>query len=62
MTQYVGIIQQGLVLGQKAIVSGTAKGMIQRQVEEAAKKLNDAQRGFGDAWVPVVLPVEQEDY
>lgn len=62
MTQYVGIIQQGMPIDQKAIVSGTAKGMIQRQTVEAAKKLNDAQKGFGAAWTAVVLPVKQEDY
>jgi hypothetical protein len=62
MTQYVGIVQQGMVLDQKVIVSGSEQGMIQRQADEAAKRLNDAQQGFGEGWTAVVLPVEQEDY
>jgi hypothetical protein len=57
MTQFVALIQQGMVLDQNVVAVGDDEAALQTQATEAAEKLNNEQTGFGEGWTAVVLPV-----
>lgn len=57
MTTYVALIQQGMVLDQKALAVGEDQNQLQAQAEKAAQTLNSQEQGFGEGWTAVVVEV-----
>jgi hypothetical protein len=57
---FVAIVQQGMVLDQRAVAGCRNEADAQAEADAAAKKLNDEQTGFGEGWNAVVLAVEMK--
>lgn len=58
MTQFVALIQQGMILDQQALAVGEDEQALQAQANAAADKLNSEQQGFGEGWTAAVVPVK----
>jgi hypothetical protein len=58
MSQYVALVQQGMILDQKVVAYGPDQESVLAQAEQAATLLNSAETGFGEAWTAVALEVQ----
>ena len=54
---YVAVIQQGMVLDQRVVTVCENQADAEAEAVAEAKKLNDAQTGFGEGWSVAVLAV-----
>lgn len=59
MTQYIAIIQQGLVMGQEAVAIKGSQDEAYEAALKAAEHKNQRVSGFGDQWVANVVQLSE---